>query len=65
MPLTTPQDLVGLPASTVRAGFDELGIPCGVQLTGPPGSDLLVLAAAAALWDVLPDTQARRSPAWR
>ena len=34
MGFTTPQDLTGLPACAVRAGFDELGIPVGVQFTG-------------------------------
>ena len=29
-----PQDLAGLPGCAFRAGFDELGIPVGVQLTG-------------------------------
>ena len=33
MSYTTPQDLVGLPACAVRAGFDALGIPVGVQFT--------------------------------
>ena len=35
MSYTTPQDLVGLPACAVRAGFDALGIPVGVQFTAP------------------------------
>ena len=34
MSYTTPQDLAGLPACAVRAGFDALGIPVGVQFTG-------------------------------
>jgi aspartyl-tRNA(Asn)/glutamyl-tRNA(Gln) amidotransferase subunit A len=48
MTYTTPQDLVGLPACAVRAGFDRLGIPVGVQLTGPPWSEGRVLRAAHA-----------------
>jgi aspartyl-tRNA(Asn)/glutamyl-tRNA(Gln) amidotransferase subunit A len=35
MSYTVPQDLTGLPACTVRAGFDALGIPVGIQLTRP------------------------------
>ena len=31
-------------------GFDELGLPVGVQLTGPPYSEGRVLAAAEALF---------------
>lgn len=60
MTYTTPQDLVGLPACTVRAGFDTLGIPVGVQLTGSPWSEQLVLRAAHGLFSALPDVQARR-----
>ncbi len=40
MTYTVPQDLLGVPACAVRAGFDELGIPIGVQFTGPYWSDL-------------------------
>jgi aspartyl-tRNA(Asn)/glutamyl-tRNA(Gln) amidotransferase subunit A len=57
MPHTVPQDLTGLPACAVRAGFDALGIPVGVQLTGPPGSDARVLAAAQELYDATLDVQ--------
>ena len=49
MGYTTPQDLVGLPACAVRAGFDGLGIPVGLQLTGRPWSEALVLRAAQAV----------------
>ncbi|HET6868321.1 MAG TPA: amidase family protein, partial [Solirubrobacteraceae bacterium] len=60
MSYTVPQDLTGLPASTVRAGFDELGVPTAVQFTGPPWSEWRVLAAAQALYDATADVQARR-----
>jgi aspartyl-tRNA(Asn)/glutamyl-tRNA(Gln) amidotransferase subunit A len=60
MSYTTPQDLVGLPACAVRAGFDVLGIPVGVQFTGPPWSEARVLRAVQALFDATPDVQARR-----
>jgi Asp-tRNA(Asn)/Glu-tRNA(Gln) amidotransferase A subunit family amidase len=53
-----PQDLTGLPACTVRAGFDELGIPIAIQLTGPPWSESRVLAAAQALFDGTGEIQA-------
>lgn len=43
MPLTTPQDMAGLPACALRVGFDELGLPIAVQLTGPPWAEALVL----------------------
>jgi len=60
MSYTTPQDLAGLPACAVRAGFDGLGIPVGLQFTGPPWSEARVLRAAQALFDATPDVQARR-----
>jgi aspartyl-tRNA(Asn)/glutamyl-tRNA(Gln) amidotransferase subunit A len=57
MSYTVPQDLTGLPACTVRAGFDALGIPTAVQLTGPPWSEWRVLSVAQALFDATPDVQ--------
>jgi aspartyl-tRNA(Asn)/glutamyl-tRNA(Gln) amidotransferase subunit A len=47
---TTPQDVIGAPACSVRAGIDELGVPVGIQLMGRPGADELVLGAAEALF---------------
>ena len=60
MSYTVPQDLTGLPACTVRAGFDELGVPTAVQFTGPAWSEWRVLAAANALHEATGDVQARR-----
>jgi aspartyl-tRNA(Asn)/glutamyl-tRNA(Gln) amidotransferase subunit A len=60
MSYTVPQDLTGLPACAVRAGFDALGIPVGVQLTGPRWGEGLVLRAAAALHAGSAELQARR-----
>jgi aspartyl-tRNA(Asn)/glutamyl-tRNA(Gln) amidotransferase subunit A len=59
MSYTVPQDLAGLPACTVRAGFDELGIPTGVQFTGPPWCEGRVLRAAQALFAATQETQER------
>jgi aspartyl-tRNA(Asn)/glutamyl-tRNA(Gln) amidotransferase subunit A len=56
---TTPQNIVGVPSCAVRAGFDELGIPVGVQLAGRPGADQTVLGAAQALFDATPEIQSR------
>ena len=50
LPYTVPQDLAGLPACAVPVGFDDLGLPVGVQLTGPPWSEARVLTAAIALY---------------
>jgi aspartyl-tRNA(Asn)/glutamyl-tRNA(Gln) amidotransferase subunit A len=57
MSYTVPQDLTGLPACTVRAGFDRHGIPIAVQLTGPPRGESRVLAAAQALFDATLEIQ--------
>ncbi len=62
LPFTTPQTLFGLPACAVRAGFDELGLPVGIQLTGAPGGEATVLAAAEALFAATPELQSRRPP---
>jgi aspartyl-tRNA(Asn)/glutamyl-tRNA(Gln) amidotransferase subunit A len=59
---TVPQDLFGNPACAVRAGFDDLGVPIGVQLVGRRGGDLTVLTAAERLFDATADLQARRPP---
>ena len=46
---TTPQNLAGLPACTVRAGFDADGLPVGVQVTGPQSGEARVTGFAEAL----------------
>jgi aspartyl-tRNA(Asn)/glutamyl-tRNA(Gln) amidotransferase subunit A len=60
MGYTVPQDLVGLPACTVRAGFDALGVPTAVQLTGAGWSEWRVLSAAQALFEATAEVQIRR-----
>jgi aspartyl-tRNA(Asn)/glutamyl-tRNA(Gln) amidotransferase subunit A len=62
MSYTTPQDLVGLPACAVRAGFDDSRIPVGVQFTGPPWHEARVLRAAEGLFQATPAVQPRRPP---
>ncbi|HZO96254.1 MAG TPA: amidase [Gaiellaceae bacterium] len=62
MTYTTPQDLTGLPACAVRAGFDALGIPVGVQFTAPAWQEARALRAAQALYEATPDVQSRRPP---
>ena len=60
MSYTTPQDLVGLPACAVRAGFDALGIPVGVQFTAAPWREDRALRAAQGLFDATPNVQSRQ-----
>lgn len=49
MRFTVPQNMTGLPAGIVRAGFDPDGLPVGVQLTAGPGREGAVVAIASAL----------------
>jgi aspartyl-tRNA(Asn)/glutamyl-tRNA(Gln) amidotransferase subunit A len=56
---TTPQNVAGIPACAVRAGFDELAIPVGIQVAGRPGAEETVLGAVQALFDATPELQAR------
>lgn len=41
-------NLYGLPAVSIPCGFTKSGLPVGVQITGAPGRDDLVLSLAAA-----------------
>jgi aspartyl-tRNA(Asn)/glutamyl-tRNA(Gln) amidotransferase subunit A len=43
---TVPASLAGLPALSVPAGLSRGGLPVGMQLTGPAGSEPLLLALA-------------------
>lgn len=57
MNYTVPQDLVGLPACAVRAGFDDLGIPVAIQLSGAPWQEARVIGAATAFFAATPAVQ--------
>ena len=46
---TTPQNLSGWAAATVRCGTSADGLPIGVQVAAPPWRDEVALAAALAL----------------
>lgn len=46
MGYTVPQNLAGVPSVTICAGADEIGLPCGVQLTAGRGQELLALQLA-------------------
>ena len=49
MRFTVPQNMTGLPAGIVRAGFDPDGLPVGVQLTAGRGREAAVVAIATVL----------------
>ena len=46
MPSTVPQNVAGLPSITVPVGFDADGLPIGVQLTGRPWSEPMLISVA-------------------
>lgn len=48
MEVVTPATLGGLPALNVPVGFNEAGLPMGMQLLGPPGADEAILCLAKA-----------------
>jgi len=49
MGYTVPQNLAGVPTAVIRAGTDELELPCGVQLTAARGRELPALQLAGFL----------------
>jgi aspartyl-tRNA(Asn)/glutamyl-tRNA(Gln) amidotransferase subunit A len=49
MDYTVPQNLAGVPAATICAGTDEIGLPCGVQLAAARGHELVALQLAEVL----------------
>ena len=53
--LTKPFNALGWPALSLPAGPDRDGLPLGLQVVGLPGSDAVVLRAAAALEGLLRD----------
>ena len=47
--LTYPSNLTGLPAISVPCGFDDEGLPIGLQIAGRPFDEPTVLHCAAAV----------------
>ncbi len=59
IPYFAPYNLTGQPAASVPAGFDDDGLPLGVQLVGRPRDEATVLALAAQLEQTHPWAQRR------
>ncbi|WNG34904.1 amidase [Archangium violaceum] len=62
MEVTIYATLGGLPAISVPVGFNEAGLPMGMQLIGRPQDDRSVLRIAAAYEQTISDLLARRPP---
>lgn len=61
MQVVVPAGLIGLPVVNVPAGFGENGLPGGLQLIGPRGSDGLLLRLAQQ-WHSVTQWPQRRPP---
>lgn len=61
-PFAAPWNIAGLPAAVVPVGVRPDGLPSAVQLVGPPGSELLLLAVAGQL--ELANPWRRHAPGW-
>ena len=61
MEVVIPASLIGLPTLSLPVGFGPKGLPMGMQLAGPVGSDAAVLALGQA-WHLATDWPGRRPP---
>jgi indoleacetamide hydrolase len=51
---TSPGSVGGIPGISLPVGMTKSGLPIGMEISGPPDSDLRLLAIAAALEPLLP-----------
>ena len=58
----TPASLAGIPALTVPAGRDHAGLPFGIELDGPRGSDRRLIAIGDTLARLLADSAGKSAP---
>jgi amidase len=61
-PYAAPWNVAGFPAMAVPMGVRPDGLPVAVQLVGPPGSELRLLAVAGQLEEASP--WLRHAPGW-
>lgn len=62
MEVVIPVSLAGLPALSVPVGFGAQGLPMGLQIAGPAGSDARILGIGQA-WHEATDWPGRHPPA--
>ncbi|XAR52992.1 N-(long-chain-acyl)ethanolamine deacylase [Bertholletia excelsa] len=55
-------NLLGLPAISIPVGFDEQGLPIGLQLIGRPWAEATILRLAAAIEDL--SAEPKKKPHW-
>ena len=60
MQVVVPAGLIGLPVVNIPAGFSAAGLPAGLQLIGPRGSDTKLLQLAQHWHETTHWPQARR-----
>jgi len=63
METVVPWTLAGCPVINVPVGFNDAGLPMGMQLIGRPRADLAVLQLARG-YEQAADRVGRRLPAW-
>jgi mandelamide amidase len=56
-----PGSVAGIPGISVPAAMTAAGLPLGLELDGPAGSDAALLAIAAAVEAVLPPMPAPKA----
>lgn len=61
MEVVIPISLIGLPALSLPVGFGPQGLPMGMQLAGPVGSDAAILAMGQA-WHEATDWPGKQPP---
>ncbi len=61
MQVVIPAGLIGLPVVNIPVGFGDNGLPAGVQLIGPRGSDARLLQLAQQ-WHAATEWPQRRAP---
>ncbi|MBT8225772.1 MAG: amidase [Dactylosporangium sp.] len=61
-PYSAPWNLAGFPAVVVPVGVRSDGLPAAVQLVGPPGAELTLLALAGQVEQLAP--WRRHAPGW-